>query len=73
MIKVEEITKIVRRTNGEIASVKISAFADTKSEVTANAHYEGLPEGASIMFGSSIMTAEGDVGFMKSNGSWNWL
>lgn len=55
---------------------KISAFADTKSEVqTANlSDYIGLPEDATeIEMESDVMTASGDFAFMKSNGQWNWL
>ena len=55
---------------------KISAFADTKSEVqTASlSDYKGLPSDVtSIEMESDVMTASGDFAFMKSNGQWNWL
>jgi len=51
---------------------RISAFADSKSEVTPQAEIIGLPEGANIDMGSSILTADGDLAFMKSTGEWNW-
>ena len=55
---------------------KISAFADTKTEVqTASlSDYIGLPEDATeIEMESDIITADGDFAFMKSNGNWNLL
>ena len=55
---------------------KISAFADTKTEVqTASlSDYIGLPEDVTeIEMESDIITADGDFAFMKSNGNWNLL
>jgi len=69
MIIVQEI----KNTDGVENSYKVSLFADTKEEVTPNATIEGLPENATIEMGSSVMTASGELAFMKSNGSWNWV
>lgn len=69
MIKVEELIN----TDSDENSYKIRAFADTKSEVTTGATYVGLPKGATIEMGSTITTASGDIGFMKSDGTWNWV
>lgn len=69
MIKVTE----VQNTDLDMNSYKISAFADTKEEVTPSATIVGLPEGATIEMGSSLITASGDLAFMKSNGQWNWV
>lgn len=49
-----------------------SFFADTKSEVLPNATIKGLPEGYTVGVSSSMMTAAGELAFMKSDGNWNW-
>lgn len=68
MIKVTDLKNTDEKSN----SYLISAFADTKSEV-ASGDFIGLPEGAEIEIGSDIMTADGEMAFMKSDGTWNWL
>ena len=68
MIKVTEL----KNTDGDTNSFLISAFADTKDEVTSSAEFIGLPEGAEIEMGSSVITASGELAFMKSDGSWSW-
>lgn len=69
MIKVTTISN----TDSDENTFKISAFADTKDEVTSEAKIVGLPEGARIEMGSSVMTASGELAFMKSDGTWNWV
>ena len=69
MIKV----RYMENTDANSNDFYIVAFADTKSEVTPDAKFIGLPEGASIEFGSRITTADGDLGYMKSDGTWNWI
>lgn len=51
----------------------VSLFSDTKSEVTSSAEIKGLPAGYVIAQGSNVITADGDVAFMKSDGTWNWV
>ena len=68
MIKVQSMTN----TDGNENSYKVTLFADTKNEVTSEAYIIGLPSDATIEMGSMCVTADGDVAFMKSNGSWNW-
>lgn len=51
----------------------ISAFADTKSEVTSSAEIVGLPTGYEPAMGSVIITAAGEIAFLKSDGTWNWV
>ena len=48
-------------------------FADSKSDVTDDMEIVGMPDGAVPAFGSSVITADGDVGFLKSDGTWNWV
>ena len=54
-------------------SFKVKLFADTKDEVTEGAEIVGFPEGATIEMGSSVVTADGDIAFRKSDGTWNWI
>lgn len=68
MIKVTSLMN----TDMEKNTYKISAFADTKSEVGTSS-IEGLPKDATIEMGSSIMTAAGELAFMKSDGNWSWV
>jgi hypothetical protein len=51
----------------------IVAFADSKSDVTSGMEVIGLPEGTEIAWGSSILTADGDVGLLDSEGTWHWV
>ena len=72
MIKVIECTN----TDRDYHTYKIVAFADTKAEVatTAIKDYIGIPSSVTNIEMSSIMiTADGDVAFMKSDGDWNWV
>jgi len=66
MIVVQELQKVA-----EPNVYKISAFADTKNEV-GTSKIEGLPDGARVYIGSSLLTANGELAFMKSDGTWNW-
>lgn len=70
MIRVKSITAYQRN------SVEVSLFADTKAEVgtTPLENIEGFPKDISkIAMGSSVLTASGDLAFMKSDGTWNWI
>ena len=67
MVKVTEM-----KLNHMDKTAMVSLFADTKGEV-ASAEVQGLPEGYTIDAGSSVITASGELAFMKSDGSWNWL
>lgn len=48
-------------------------FADTKEEVTGTLVIEGLPQGVSPDYGSKLITAKGELAFLDSNGTWNWV
>ena len=69
MIKVQEI----KNTDSDSNSYLISAFADTKAEVATATDISGLPKGMKISIGSDVMTAAGEMAFMKSDGTWSWL
>lgn len=51
----------------------IDAFADTKEEVVSGATFVDMPQGGQMYPGSSLHTADGEVAFLKSDGTWNWV
>lgn len=72
MIKVEQW----KNTDPDPRTYKITASADTKAEVenASLADYIGLPSDASkLELMSSVMTTEGHLAFMRSDGNWNWV
>ena len=50
-------------------------FADSKSEVTEpdSMHIEGLADTSQLTQGCSVLTAEGELAFLKSDKTWNWV
>lgn len=53
---------------------RVELFADTKTEVTDTpTGVAGMPDGTKIAMESTVLTANGEVAFMKSTGEWNWL
>lgn len=56
------------------SKVFVKLFADTKDEVetTPLDDIKGFPKGKYIEMGSSCITASLDIGFMKSDGTWQW-
>lgn len=65
--------KVTGLKAGADGTAEITAFADTKEEVTSGATIVGLPAGLVPAMGSAIITASGEVAFLKSDGSWNWV
>lgn len=55
-----------------IKEYQIQAFADNKAEVVPGAEFVGMPDG-DMQHGSSVVTASGEVGFLKSDGTWSWV
>lgn len=51
---------------------QIHAFADEKADVTAGMTIHDLPPGIVPQPGSKIVTADGEIAFLKSNGKWHW-
>lgn len=68
-----KVLKITKYKNDRPYMADIYAFSDTKEEVVPGATYEGLPEGCLIEAGSFLMTANGKIASMKSDGTWNWM
>ena len=66
-----KVTSIKLDPNTKTADV--SLFSDAKAEVLPSAEIEGLPAGYTIAAGSSVLTASGELAFMKSDGTWNWV
>lgn len=52
--------------------IEVLLFADTKGEVSPNMQIDGIPKGKVISYGSSLITADGDLAFLKSDGTWNF-
>ena len=51
----------------------IQAFADEKADVSESMVIEKMPSDWNPQPGSSIITADGEVAFLKSDGTWNWV
>lgn len=67
MVKLQEISA----SNGK--KITVSLFCDDKNEVVDGMTVEGLPDGVEMDGGSSVITASGELAFLKSDGTWNWL
>ena len=52
--------------------IEVLLFADTKDEVSSDMNIDGIPKGKVISYGSSLITADGDLAFLKSDGTWNF-
>lgn len=70
MIKIQEI-----KLNPQTMRAEVALFADTKVEVSSATTNDivGFPKGYDIDFGSSVLTASGELAFRKSDDSWNWV
>ena len=66
-----KVTSIV--VNPKTQTALVSLFADTKEEVQEGMTIEGFPTGYEIEFGSNVLTASGELAFVKSNGTFNWV
>jgi len=67
MVKVTDMT-----LNPTEKTVQVSLFADTKEDLVSE-DISGVPTGYAVAFGSSCVTASGELAFMKSDGTWNWV
>lgn len=45
-------------------------LADSKAEVTDNLTFD---DGYKMDFGSFVITGDGEVGMLKSDGTWGWF
>ena len=52
-------------------AARVQLFADAKADLTDEAVSAAV--GRKCAMGSSCLTADGEVAFLKSDGSWNWL
>ena len=66
--------KAVIASNPTTKKADVSLFADTKAEMSTVTvdNIGDFPPGYSLEFGSSVMTASGELAFLKSDGKWNW-
>lgn len=60
--------------DGKPKTVCTSLFADTKSEVSSMVLDDiiGFPKGHTLEAGSTVMTADADIAFLQSDGTWKW-
>ena len=65
------VTNITKQPGDGINEYQIQAFADTKEEVVPGAEFVGMPSGT-MQHGSRVVTSDGEIGFLKSDGTWNW-
>ncbi len=68
MVKVIKVISVDR----EAKEAQVDLFADTRTEITDEMEIQGMLMGFSPGFGSSVLTANGEIGFLKSDGTWNW-
>ena len=70
MIKVKSIS-----LNPSTMKAEAVLFSDTKAEVesTEVSEIQGFPANYELDFGSSVMTASGELAYMKSDNNWNWV
>ena len=72
MVRVSAKNGIVVMNTGTMKIVA-NLYADAKEDVTDSMEVIGIPNGYTLDVESSVMTANGEVAFMKSDGTWNWL
>ena len=68
MVKVTDI-----KLDSANKEAQVTLFADAKADVSSSMAIKGLPEGYSLAQGSSVLTAAGELAFLKSDGTWNWV
>lgn len=69
MVKVTKIS-----LNEQTKKATVDLFSDTKTEMTGISTNDiiGFPTDYEMDFGSSVFTSSGELGFLKSDGTWNW-
>ena len=62
------------KLNEQAKTAKVDLEADTKAEMEniTTADIKGFPAGYTMEFMSSCFTASADLGFLQSDGTWNW-
>ena len=63
-----KIMKITQENNNKIIA---ELFADSKADSFDS--IEGLSPNFKLSAGSSVITANGDFAFLRSDGIWNWI
>lgn len=69
-VRVKSVTQPQVFTDG--AKYQCQLFADAKEDVTEGMEVIGMPDGE-MTPGSSVVTAKGEVAFLKTDGSWSWV
>lgn len=66
-VQVESVT-----FNHAAKTAKVELFVDSTSDVTSGMKVEGVPDDYTLQAGSSAFTANKDLGFLNSAGTWVW-
>ena len=69
MVKVTDVASVDNFAKKAV----VSLMADQKSDVSAGMDIKGMLQGYTPDFGSSVLTASGELAFLKSDGTWNWV
>lgn len=72
MVKISADKGIVSVDSAE-KKVVANLFADTKEEVTDGMEVVGMIKGYDLDTESTVITAKGELAFLKSDGTWNWI
>ena len=73
MVKVLNPQETIK--NVKTMKATVGLFGDSKSDVenATEADIVEFPKDYTIDWGSNALTASGEMGFLKSDGTWNWL
>lgn len=68
-----KVTKLIS-VDEQTKKATVDLFSDTKAEMETTTPDDiiGFPKGYTIDFGSSVFTAASQLGYMQSDGTWNW-
>lgn len=69
MVRIQNVTNRQWNSNGKY-NIVAELFADSKSDDLSSIINLGKNE--VLAMGSSVLTASGDLAFLKSDGTWNW-
>lgn len=68
-----ELTSYVKQSADKPKEYQIACFADEKADVAPGMVIKNLPSDWVIQPGSTIVTADGEVAFYKSNNKWHFV
>jgi predicted flap endonuclease-1-like 5' DNA nuclease len=69
MVKLIKINQSEVKNNKQLITAEL--FADSKTDDLTN--IVGVGSDEELAMGSSVITADGDLAFLKSDSTWNWI